>query len=36
MKIFSMGLKYSSGIFRNPDGAAESRNEYVRITDWGI
>ena len=30
------GLKWSSDIYRNPSGTAESRNEYLRITDWAI
>ena len=30
------GLKGDSDIYRNPSGTAESRNEYLRITDWAI
>ena len=30
------GLKWSSDIYRNPSGTAESRNEYFLINDWRI
>ncbi|MBW2002306.1 MAG: hypothetical protein JRI30_07310 [Deltaproteobacteria bacterium] len=30
------GLKWSNDIYRNPSGTAESRNEYLYITDWRI
>jgi len=30
------GLKYCMDVFRNPEGTAEEKNEYVLLTDYGI
>jgi hypothetical protein len=30
------GLKYCGTVFRNPEGTPEMKDEYVKITDFGI
>jgi hypothetical protein len=35
-KYMYEGLKWSSDIYRNPDGTADMKNEYLYITDWSI
>ena len=34
-QMFMQGVKDSGHVFRNPDGAPEKNDEYLKITDFG-
>jgi len=35
-QLFMEGIKGCAHVFRNPDGTPEMKNEYLRVTDFGI